>query len=295
LDNLDGRQARRTQSSSQLGELFDHGIDSLVMTVESIVICCVGGYGQSWLMVIQLSVSLLPFWLATWEEYHTNILHLGIINGPEEGVWTLISLFSLTYFTGPQIWKSSYKELFGITTSSLPDYPLNTLLCIACLIPLLPVCFGSIHSVFVHLKSNSNQKRLSKQAVQHLITFLIFEFCIITWYAYDPKLWHDYPRIIQCTIGVAFGEMVSRLILAHMCEEPYDFIQRPMIPLIAMVIYEFLTYYNGWEIIPRRNFVIGYLISTWSSYVHFVYNIINELAAYLNIKVFQIHHVDKTL
>ena len=34
LDNIDGKQSRRTNSSSPLGELFDHSIDSLN--------CCLG-------------------------------------------------------------------------------------------------------------------------------------------------------------------------------------------------------------------------------------------------------------
>ena len=33
LDNLDGKQARRTGTSSPLGLLFDHGIDALVVTL----------------------------------------------------------------------------------------------------------------------------------------------------------------------------------------------------------------------------------------------------------------------
>jgi ethanolaminephosphotransferase len=33
FDNVDGKQARRTNSSSPLGELFDHGIDALNCTV----------------------------------------------------------------------------------------------------------------------------------------------------------------------------------------------------------------------------------------------------------------------
>jgi len=31
LDNMDGKQARNTKSSSPLGELFDHGVDALGM------------------------------------------------------------------------------------------------------------------------------------------------------------------------------------------------------------------------------------------------------------------------
>jgi phosphatidylglycerophosphate synthase len=36
LDNLDGRQARRTGSSSPLGLLFDHGVDALNVTLSTL-------------------------------------------------------------------------------------------------------------------------------------------------------------------------------------------------------------------------------------------------------------------
>jgi ethanolaminephosphotransferase len=37
IDNLDGKQARRTKSSSPLGLLFDHGCDALNCTVATLV------------------------------------------------------------------------------------------------------------------------------------------------------------------------------------------------------------------------------------------------------------------
>ena len=44
LDAIDGKQARRTGTSSPLGELFDHGCDSLstgllLVELSSIIIC----------------------------------------------------------------------------------------------------------------------------------------------------------------------------------------------------------------------------------------------------------------
>merc|ERR1719262_2074004 len=38
LDNIDGKQARRTGSSSPLGEIFDHGCDSLFSTLSVIAL-----------------------------------------------------------------------------------------------------------------------------------------------------------------------------------------------------------------------------------------------------------------
>ena len=47
MDNVDGKQARRTGTSSGLGELFDHGIDSLNCTLGSLLECAAMGLGTS--------------------------------------------------------------------------------------------------------------------------------------------------------------------------------------------------------------------------------------------------------
>jgi phosphatidylglycerophosphate synthase len=45
LDNMDGKQARRTGSSSSLGMIFDHGCDSINATIITIVMASVFGVG----------------------------------------------------------------------------------------------------------------------------------------------------------------------------------------------------------------------------------------------------------
>ena len=41
FDNVDGKQARRTNTSSPLGELFDHGCDALTIVV-------ISSYSSNW-------------------------------------------------------------------------------------------------------------------------------------------------------------------------------------------------------------------------------------------------------
>jgi len=47
MDNIDGKQARRTGTSSGLGELFDHGIDSLNCTLASLLETSAMGLGPT--------------------------------------------------------------------------------------------------------------------------------------------------------------------------------------------------------------------------------------------------------
>lgn len=79
-DGVDGKQARRTNSSTPLGELFDHGLDSwacifFVATVYSIFGRGDSGVGVTTLYYI-LWVVLFSFILSHWEKYNTGILFL---------------------------------------------------------------------------------------------------------------------------------------------------------------------------------------------------------------------------
>lgn len=79
-DGVDGKQARRTNSSTPLGELFDHGLDSwacifFVATVYSIFGRLESGVGVTTLYYI-LWVVLFSFILSHWEKYNTGILFL---------------------------------------------------------------------------------------------------------------------------------------------------------------------------------------------------------------------------
>ena len=100
MDNVDGKQARRTGTSSGLGELFEyailkriekvfntdsylsHGIDSLNCTLASLLETAAMGLGPSKTGAFTALVPCLPMFFSTWETYHTHTLYLGYFNGP---------------------------------------------------------------------------------------------------------------------------------------------------------------------------------------------------------------------
>ena len=115
LDAIDGKQARRTGSSNALGELFDHGCDSLsnrnyhliyirpinILTAFyfqfnkrfinlsisyiSVVLSTAGacamsmGYIDSFLMMGYCYLALVLFYLSHWQTYVTGIYHWTIL------------------------------------------------------------------------------------------------------------------------------------------------------------------------------------------------------------------------
>lgn len=68
LDCIDGKQARRTKSSSPLGQLFDHGCDAYIvhLLIGNVMSCvgigcgwhsCVGGLGVYIYIYIEFHIS----------------------------------------------------------------------------------------------------------------------------------------------------------------------------------------------------------------------------------------------
>lgn len=78
LDAVDGKQARRTKSSSPLGQLFDHGCDALCTAVIAWNGVQAVGMGESREAFLVISTLLVAFLMAQWEEMHTHSLSTNV-------------------------------------------------------------------------------------------------------------------------------------------------------------------------------------------------------------------------
>ncbi|PHT25980.1 Choline/ethanolaminephosphotransferase 2 [Capsicum baccatum] len=106
FDAVDGKQARRTNSSSPLGELFDHGCDALACAFEALAFGSTAMCGRNvfWFWVI----SAVPFYFATWESYFTNTLVLPVVNGPTEGLMLIYFSHFFTALVGSEWWAQPF-------------------------------------------------------------------------------------------------------------------------------------------------------------------------------------------
>ncbi|GAB1297255.1 Ethanolaminephosphotransferase 1 [Apodemus speciosus] len=77
---VDGKQARRTNSSTPLGELFDHGLDSWSCVYFVVTVYSIFGRGPTgvsvFVLYLLLWVVLFSFILSHWEKYNTGVLFL---------------------------------------------------------------------------------------------------------------------------------------------------------------------------------------------------------------------------
>ena len=80
VDGIDGKQARRTQTSGPLGELFDHGLDSWTAFLIPTCMYSVFGRGTHSISTLRMYFCLwnifINFYLSHWEKYNTGVLFL---------------------------------------------------------------------------------------------------------------------------------------------------------------------------------------------------------------------------
>ena len=99
LDNIDGKQARRTNTSSALGLFVDHGVDALNIVLSSqnvMALLQLGSRETAWACLAVWSATSTPFFFATWEEHFTGSLYLGPFNGPTDGVLIVCISYVIT-------------------------------------------------------------------------------------------------------------------------------------------------------------------------------------------------------
>jgi ethanolaminephosphotransferase len=109
LDNVDGKQARRTKSSSPLGMCMDHGCDVLGVSFIALGVGQLIGATSSTTLLFSSQVAVLgTFWASVWSQYHSKgvlvlgkfISNLGKINAVDDGIPFVAFLGFFTFFVG---------------------------------------------------------------------------------------------------------------------------------------------------------------------------------------------------
>ena len=110
FDNMDGKQARRTGTSSPLGLLFDHGCDCLTTILCSMTLGRMFQVGDSLIALLIILMVSMPFYFTTLEEYYTGGLFLPIINGVSDGSIAYVLICLATGIVGSSFWATELES-----------------------------------------------------------------------------------------------------------------------------------------------------------------------------------------
>ncbi|XP_067627825.1 cholinephosphotransferase 1 isoform X8 [Eurosta solidaginis] len=142
LDSIDGKQARRTNTSSPLGELFDHGCDSIstVFVALSACISCQLGHYPNWLF-FQCFCAIALFYCAHWQTYVSGTLRFGKID-VTEAQFTIIVIHVISAVFGSDVWQTRGTSVLS------PSIPLTMVI-----LPALIIAQKSPQNIFTEHSS----------------------------------------------------------------------------------------------------------------------------------------------
>ncbi|KAI3807644.1 hypothetical protein L1987_23577 [Smallanthus sonchifolius] len=289
FDSVDGKQARRTNSSSPLGELFDHGCDALACALEALAFGSTAMCGRYtfWFWVI----SAVPFYGATWEHYFTNTLILPAVNGPTEGLMLIYMAHFFTAIVGAEWWAQDVGKSIPLLgwvpfIDGIPTY--GAVLFLMIVFAVIPTVTFNVQNVYKVVRSRHGSML---KALAMLVPFGVLLTVVLIWDYMSPyDLIGKYPHMGVMGIGLAFGFLVGRMILAHLCDEPKGLKTSMSMSLfyLPLAIANALTAWlnEGIPLVDDKWVLLGFCLYTGALYLHFATSVIHEITTALGIYCF---------
>ncbi|KAK3525670.1 hypothetical protein QTP70_004316 [Hemibagrus guttatus] len=208
LDAIDGKQARRTNSSSALGELFDHGCDAVSTVFVAVGSCICAGIGAypNWMFFCGF-VGMFMFFCAHWQTYVSGTLRFGIVDVTEVQI-AIIIMYLMSAFGGVSLWQTTLPGL-GIKLQ---------------VFPILGIIGGfllSTYNYFLVILSGGVGKNGSTVADTSVLSpglhiGLILTVAFIIFKKSSSQLFEHHPCLYILTFGTAIAKISNKLVIAHM-------------------------------------------------------------------------------
>lgn len=268
FDALDGKQARRLNASTPLGQLFDHGCDALVCFFTSISLCSSLGLGAN-NDLIRIVFSLVSvYFLCTIEEYYTDMFSLGYINGPSEGIFAGIIAHLLSYFYGTQIF--SFLQIIVFEKGRITAFTFFT------------ICFIAVSVLSTIITIIRNKKRGTFGELINELSNIQCLFMAILIFNMNV-IFRSLP-LFYCLLFIfmfIFAKYNLELAYAHLKGSN---IEKPDLNFYFFIIAGPLSLFIGFN-----NLSIIFLLFTSSfCYMSSVFSIITEICVYLRIRCFYV-------
>ncbi|KAF4124912.1 ethanolaminephosphotransferase [Geosmithia morbida] len=289
MDNVDGKQARRTGTSSGLGELFDHGIDSLNCTLASLLETAAMGLGTSRVGVFTALCPCLPMFFSTWETYHTHTLYLGYFNGPTEGLLIAAGVMAAAGHYGPGVFTQPLAAAIGPYSPTIgAALGHTTFMDLWVGIIVGSLLTGHVPCCVYNVVKARRAKHLPVAPVfLEWLPMAVFTLSIGIW-VYSPysTLMAENHLVLLClTLSFVFGRLTTKVILAHLTRQPFPYWTVMLNPLIGGAVLGNLPRVGLPQITPQLElyYLWAYFIFSVVVYFRWAYLVITSICEYLGI------------
>ncbi|NP_001089575.1 cholinephosphotransferase 1 [Xenopus laevis] len=275
LDAIDGKQARRTNSSSPLGEMFDHGCDSIsIVFVNLGTIAAVRlGTLPGW-MFYCCFVGMFMFYCAQWQTYVCGTLKFGIIDVTELQISVTV-MFLMTAVCGPELWD------YEIPFTGLP---MKT-------IPLLGIIGGTVYSCsnyFRVILSGGVGKNGSTVAGTSVLSpglhiGLVLLLALMIYKKSTTNLFLQNPCLYTLAFGFVSAKITIKLVIAHMTKSE---ISLQDTAFIGPGLLFFNQYFNSF--IDEYIVLWIAMVISFADLLRYCISVCLQIATHLRISVFRI-------
>lgn len=268
FDNLDGKQARKTNTCSSFGMLLDHGCDVITNMCVFFNVSHLCRLGNESIFIEFLIITLyLGFYCTTYEEYILGEMHLGIINGPDEGNFFIATFTLISFILDNKFYHYRIKYLYMTIGEFL------------IFINLIASIFTAIIPFFYHVFQQKGFKAL-KQLIFHFIYFCnIIFFPGIYLYLYKDIYGNNLTLIIFF-ISVLYSKIIINIQLSICTGDKIKYFNDINISSILI----FINYLYGNEKFLFYSCIFS-IIFVGTNLIKLVYIRSNEILSYLNIRL----------
>ncbi|XP_029447100.1 ethanolaminephosphotransferase 1-like [Rhinatrema bivittatum] len=279
LDSVDGKHARRTQSSSPLGELFDHGLDSWAASVFTFslfsVFGCTGQTGIPAARMYSVScVILFTFMLSHWEKYNTGVLFLPWAYDASQVTLTVVYLLTAAF--GIEAWHRPL--LFGY-------YFVDILIALLVGCSIFLALPQTLHNIFrAYLRKTLKKESLYEGLLPLVSPCLLFVLFSI-WVALSPyDILRKQPRLFLWIVGVAFSNVTCRVIICQMTNTRTEAFHWLLLPLAAVVCAAATGFLGKVE----EHALSAFAFFVTAAHVHYGICVGRQLGKHFNICIFSL-------
>ncbi|XP_029171419.1 cholinephosphotransferase 1 isoform X3 [Nylanderia fulva] len=281
LDAIDGKQARRTGTSTPLGELFDHGCDS-ISTVFVALSACIAvqlGYYPTW-MFFQCFCAMTLFYCAHWQTYVSGSLRFGKVD-VTEAQFTIIAIHLISAIFGPEIWMLEIPVL-GVGT-------LNNFVAVLFYAGYVQV-FLEFCKVFESGGIGKNGSTIAGTSV--LSPIIPFSFVIVPAFIIYRKsaehVYENHPALYILAFGMVAAKVTNRLVVAHMTKNEMQYLDSSLIGPAMLFLNQYFNFFI-------KEYYVLWLCFIWVTLDLFRYSaqVCLEICDHMKIKLFRIpcdHH-----
>ncbi|XP_077266593.1 choline/ethanolaminephosphotransferase 1 bbc isoform X5 [Temnothorax americanus] len=280
LDAIDGKQARRTGTSTPLGELFDHGCDS-ISTVFVALSACIAvqlGFYPMW-MFFQCFCAMTLFYCAHWQTYVSGSLRFGKVD-VTEAQFTIIAIHLISAIFGPQIWMME----LPYTGTEVKVFPLWAAVGVAILL--------AQSSISVILAGGVGKNGSTVAGTSVLSPIIPFSFVVVPAFIIYRKsaehVYENHPALYILAFGMVAAKVTNRLVVAHMTKNEMQYLDSSLIGPAMLFLNQYFNFFI-------KEYYVLWLCFIWVAVDLFRYNsqVCLEICDHMKIKLFRIpfnHH-----